>query len=294
MSDSNRRDDYPIVAATLVGFLVIFGMIGYYVGIHEGRSGRGEIYAKAHHEDAKREIERACLSRTGTDLADCIQAAVKTSGEYQRAEYDLTAQQEMSDWARWLLIISLMATGITLLGVVYVWKTLVATQDGVAETRRIGEAQLRAYVVPEKCVLDYEDGRPIATVTFRNSGGSPADNIAVAASLTLNRGPVAIFMVVRRDELLPKAALGPNGETIVMVALPTKMSIEGLNDGLLHVIVGGSVEYTDIFRRKWRRSFIFNAVPANGGKPNLGEISPGNKYLPERFVGVENEPSEYD
>ena len=55
-------------------------------------------------------------------------------------------------------------------GVVFVWQTLSATQDMARDTRRIGEAQTRAYVNVTEAITSGDR----LTLDFKNFGNSPA------------------------------------------------------------------------------------------------------------------------
>ena len=233
-------------------------------------------------------------------------AAPKSGNVEKPDQHDIdrliSAIREFDPWddtyAQWLMaLFGVAATVISYRAVTIVRDTLVesrkatqAAQDAIAVTREIGEAQLRAYLVPEECVLEYADTWwPTATITFRNSGQSPADNIAVAAGLSLNKKHVSAYITSRRSELIPKATLGFDGVATHEVALDKSKTIEGLE---LYVIVGGSVAYTDSFNRRWCRNFVFYAPPGHKTQPKAGKMIPGHKYLPEHFVGYDKEPGQ--
>lgn len=92
---------------------------------------------------------------------------VASEREEQREVADLKAQMDMARWAFWMLIATGATVILTGVGVVLIWRTLLytrqaavhageavveagnatkAAQDAVEETRRIGEAQVRAYL----------------------------------------------------------------------------------------------------------------------------------------------------
>jgi hypothetical protein len=101
----------------------------------------------------------------------------------QRAEQDLNAQREMAQWAEGMLwaawAIGLLTFGATVVGVRYVYLTLVATQDMARETTRIGEAQVRAYLNIKDVLLGFNDDSksPVIKMTIVNTGQSPAREI---------------------------------------------------------------------------------------------------------------------
>ena len=71
-------------------------------------------------------------------LIECVEIQIQTSGEYQRAEKDIAAQESMSEWAYWLLMLSTVSILITGGMGVFIWQTLIATRDMATDQRLIG------------------------------------------------------------------------------------------------------------------------------------------------------------
>ena len=177
MSKRDRGNDSAIVALAVTLFLVIFSLIGFYQGIEVGQTRSAQVNAEKHHDDATDYIESTCMGLDTVALRVCIQEAVETSGEYQRAEYDLAAQQNMSEWAKWLLILTMLGTTVTVIGVVFVWKTLLATQAAVAATQESSRDANRAYVDVDAVMFFWgsQAGQsPEIKISLRNSGATPA------------------------------------------------------------------------------------------------------------------------
>ncbi|MEO3389151.1 hypothetical protein [Mesorhizobium sp. CAU 1741] len=122
-------------------------------------------------------------------------------------------EDTLAQWA--MAVFSVAATVLTAVGVVLIWRTLVytrraaeaaaatveeaknattAAKDAVAETRRIGEAQVRAYLGIEACTLERGTGDDfLLKIAVKNSGQSPARDVTISAqvSVTVRRGPDA-------------------------------------------------------------------------------------------------------
>lgn len=107
--------------------------------------------------------------------------------EEWRQEQDLEAQKEMSKWALMMFFASAVGVGVTAFGVFVVAQTLVATREAVSaanrtadEAKRIGEAQVRAYMSISNVSIIFvtDDGKsvPIVQMKIENSGNSPARN----------------------------------------------------------------------------------------------------------------------
>ncbi|MBP6380636.1 MAG: hypothetical protein KA312_09525 [Sphingorhabdus sp.] len=161
---------------------------------------RREQVPASYAEAAKTDAQRACVGREGAAAFECIYDRVEASQEQARGEQDLTAQQIAANSAFMSAIIAFFTLVITGVGAWLIRETLVATQDAVKEaekateaanaavreTTRIGEAQIRCYLVATSAVFSIlNDGRFFATCTLKNTGQSPAENIIIAAELTM-------------------------------------------------------------------------------------------------------------
>ena len=86
------------------------------------------------------------------------------------ATQDLKAQQEMSEWALGVLIVSCLGFAVTVSGVFFVWRTLL-------ETRQVGRDQSRAYLHADKLLFFWGgkgEDQPRFKVFVANSGSTPA------------------------------------------------------------------------------------------------------------------------
>ncbi|MEP5730053.1 MAG: hypothetical protein ABJL67_11870 [Sulfitobacter sp.] len=160
-------------------------ILGFGLGEQEGeRKGNANNYA--HH--AQSEINRACRDADTVAQAECISRVIQATNEHKRSESDLVAQRNMSRWAGWMLLVTAVMAIITTAGVYFVWRTLKATQKMADDTRRIGEAQVRAYLSIEdvSVEIDMMDGIVVQNIAVRigNSGQSPAREVMVSTCFT--------------------------------------------------------------------------------------------------------------
>ncbi len=128
-------------------------------------------------------IKRSCLDGQASNLPECVAEIIRSTKEDQRAQDDLEAQTKMALWAFWMLIATVVMAVITGLGVIFVWRTLLATHDMARDTREIGEAQVRAWVSLTPTSLKLERGETHfgdkgvyfnVIATAKNHGHSPA------------------------------------------------------------------------------------------------------------------------
>ena len=208
MPDRNRDGHDGIVALAFVTFALIFCLIGYFEGFDQGQGDRESVYTDQHHENAQDRIKDRCIALTGAHQAECIKEAIETSGEHQRAEQDVTAQQQMAMWARWMLGATVVMAAITMFGVIFVWQTLVATREIAKETKEIGDSQSRAWLSVEcslgqheiQTMQNREDAFSInAFAAVQNHGHSPAADIAFyAEAVFLNEFSETPIEMLRR------------------------------------------------------------------------------------------------
>ncbi|MFC3302422.1 hypothetical protein [Parvularcula lutaonensis] len=135
------------------------------------------------------------------ELATALSPQTPTHGEQvaQQAQWweerDLQAQERMARWTVWIGVATWV--GIALLS----W-TLWETRRVTVETKRIGEAQTRAYlsiIKPKIIIHDYMVWGVVADVV--NSGNSPAKNVEVKT------GPM--MFDVHGNPLCRMAGVGP-------------------------------------------------------------------------------------
>ncbi|UYV37662.1 hypothetical protein N4R57_00635 [Rhodobacteraceae bacterium D3-12] len=177
------------IGAMICGVAVLTYAIGRSVGVDVGRN---EVNARQHYEETKSGALAACVGLKATDLRECVIEAVESAQNQAESRQDLHAQQDMSRWAFWMMIISGLTLFVTGLGIVWIRDTLIETRravraadDAVTVTREVGETQTRAYVHVEGAEVRWlnalgqfegtsrQDVMSIITTT-RNTGNTPA------------------------------------------------------------------------------------------------------------------------
>jgi hypothetical protein len=146
MSGSNR-DDYSqigrigILALIIVAWAaMIWSMSAHYAA----KRVRAEAATAQYAQSAAEQIERACASRSGLPLRECIREQVEANRGDQRSEQDLSAQQEMADWAFWMMVVSAVTMVLTAIALWFVRGTLEATREAVKDTSEATEAMRQA------------------------------------------------------------------------------------------------------------------------------------------------------
>jgi hypothetical protein len=166
------RSYWRLIVAT-IGLVLAGGANAQDVAHHSGHD--------ATTQQAHQSPSRAVPPSIVTPLQDSVgriarvmesqKAEADTSEEKNRTTRDLKAQEDMAKWAFAMIIVGGFELAITAVGVVLVLLTL-------WETRRIGEAQVRAYVSIKSAEIEYWGTweNPRIKITAFNSGQSPARN----------------------------------------------------------------------------------------------------------------------
>ncbi len=171
--------------------------------VYQENHANERVGAAEHYATASEKIPNSCgaIMDEGSvfDWLVCLGENITADGDAKQAEYDLKAQQDMAEWAFGMLIVTCWLAGITLLGVLFVWRTLSATKQTLIEaekttaaavktyetTRDIGEAQVRAYVYCENAAFEITKNELKVFVVIRNAGQSPAINVSIEGGLDM-------------------------------------------------------------------------------------------------------------
>jgi hypothetical protein len=126
---------------------------------------------------AEQHYQKCIAKATVKEAVECYKNAETISDEARRSEQDLNAQREMADWAESMLWATLLVGFTTILitglGVIYVRNTLF-------ETRRIGRAQVTAYLSVPRAEFYIEDMFLHIRAIIRNDGQSPARSVKLS------------------------------------------------------------------------------------------------------------------
>lgn len=185
MFGSNWRGLYAFIALG-TGLVLVFTWLLWSLSstITEERI-RSEYDTEKSIEYAKDSVHDICAGLTGTHLTECVYVEIQAAYGHNRADQDLRAQKDMALWAKIMSLVAIIGAIITAVGVIFVWKTLTATNIAADAARKsvdvakdMGEVQTRAYLSVTSGTLKYRiDGWPIASLTIRNSGNSPAYDV---------------------------------------------------------------------------------------------------------------------
>ncbi len=236
------------------------------------------------------------------DWLVCFGEEVTAPSEVKQGQYDLKAQQDMASWALGMLITTVWLTFITLLGVLFVWRTLIATRQTVSATKEVGRDQSRAYVHADSAELTWGGHmaqHPGVEITILNTGQTPAKWFSLVSKLEfveldplkhtlINKQMIVSEINFEKLDPTTWSALGAQKSLTVpglrdddYVAIKERYAISSkgrsLDDPALEcgLQIFGYVEYETIFGEICRSEFCF------------GVRRPPNYEI--RFVGQEQD-----
>lgn len=175
--------------------LILIGLIGWDYAYLEGRETARQNYnAERSREQAAREDYQVCLAKpTIKEALTCYSSADKAAEEDYRSYSDLSAQWQSAQWtktAAWsgafVGVLTLIAAGLA------AW----FARGAILETRRIGEAQARAYLSIGPVQVN-SLGQLRVKYTIHNDGSSPARDIATSAILTFRYSAVGDRLTIQ-------------------------------------------------------------------------------------------------
>lgn len=285
ISASKKRANL-IAGALAVGLPIILATFIWHASAYHTRStDDARRHAQDYAESADASIQRACRSAEPAALVECVGKQIAATREDQRAEYDLSAQDRMAEWAFWMMAAAVFTTALTAVALWFIKGTLDATrqavheaQSAVTETSRIGEAQVRAYLSvigmnytakPKKAQMLPS---PEIELVLNNSGATPAINIAhycgcgVAthfAARTFECPDIVPFTM--RLPIMPANATGSRDSWChgilnrvseyktaeLLVTQDTKFG------NMPRLLIWGSVFYDDVFGASHRSDYAF-------------------------------------
>lgn len=215
--------------------------------------GRNEVSAREHYEAIKENALAGCVDVEPTALRECVIEAAEAAQHQSESRQDLYAQQDMSRWAFWMMVIAGLTLLVTALGIAWIRDTLIETRravrsadDAVRVTREIGEAQVRAYVSVDdvEVTVEIDDERVLWNVAAKvsNSGQSPA----ISVGLTLGGDTFEQSAIsIRRDISAKNHAVFP----ITLVTRGENLTFFDRDKTRSGLLIWATVSYADIFQK---------------------------------------------
>ena len=286
MPDGDRGFVSSTIKACLVGLILLAcGIAIWDISARNTRyDQRADYRAGQHASNAQDSIERECVG-TPAAIKECVEKHIRAQHESQRAEHDLSAQQAMADWALGVLAVSFVTLLATVAGVMYVRWTL-------HETRRIGQAQVRAYMTVGDFsgYVNDKDGEPKMGMHLvcTNTGQSPALNVRSKVGWASDPPPFneewhatsAINSAVR-SSVGAGASINTKAATNKHKGDPnhslTRSQIVDVIEGRSIFWAFGVIDYDDVFGRGHRMRFRYQMRFEDGKAAGFTPCEEGDK-----------------
>ncbi len=191
-------------------------------------------------------------SRTPQGEGEIRQTAAST--ELALAQADLTAQQEMADWAFWAMIGGIFTMFGSFAALYFIRETLRATRETLQDARDRTAVEMRAYIVviPRGIEQDVGELRYRGQVEIHNIGKTPAHNVSAKVRMKTSHFNEKSFNT-RRFATLAERTLLPDAR----MRQGTKETgwITDFCDQSEFIYVYGRIDYIDYLQE--RRSTMF-------------------------------------
>ncbi len=238
MSDGYWREP------TVIGLSVV-AIIALFLALSRGEEGYRQPAAQSAGSDANFEAHQSDPVPTAPATSEG-QTVTKQPEWWDRR--DLKAQEAMAFWTK--VIAGLTFAGVALLG----W-TLWETRKVTEETRRIGEAQTRAYLTVfegEYKAQEVDRTNFSIKIVLRNTGSSPAKNIVVTGTLYVSKvdqeGASARPFIISIEPLyINEIGARDDRKHTILFEGSTSMIIHQIAFRNSQLVFRGEVEYVDVF-----------------------------------------------
>lgn len=196
-----RGNRLLIVAACGIALLIALGLGAFFGALnapHYGNQTAHPPYRSAQTEKSNpSQVDR---DRAGLPyLAERIASGPDPKDTGEREQRDLAAQESMSIWAFWLLLVSAAGTATTIIGTGFLLWQIVLTRKAVEDTGKatnamerqnsLASAAQRAWLVIEpKIIKASADGNRLTLdwgCWFTNKGGTVAKNVKYTATFKM-------------------------------------------------------------------------------------------------------------
>lgn len=246
--DRDRRAEVLGLGIAAIAALAWSAMLWQMSANEAKRTMRAEHKAASYAQDTENRILNACRATDRAAFVRCATKEIDTSHENQRAEYDLSAQQDMAEWAKWMLLAGLLTLIVTGIGVWFVRETLRATLKAVQDTSEATDAMVKQNKLTEESQRAWLIINDIKVLTVARKG----DGIHVSLSWSvINTGQTPATLASFDVCVFEEARADIDGATIIDRAIKRRDSlmVDGGSIGpgeTRHVKRGESIHISDL------------------------------------------------
>jgi len=260
---------------------------------YEAEHAQERVSAAQYEHSNVEQAVKVCLS--GQDQPSfaegvaCLAQAMEVNQEAKRSAYDLKAQQEMAEWAFAMLLATLATIAVTIIGVIYVARTLALSRHSLIISNRAYVFLRNVHWIVRPNGWDvapiYENGGNTPTVNGRNHTNLRYFPKGIPNDFGFSdSGDESDFKFVR-FYLGPKATTSGHGVTVEHEVM------DAIHAGTGELYVWGWVDYDDVFHRtpRHRTEFCFRVLLKEIRHPD-GRVEVEPRFSSHwRYNGQDNE-----
>ncbi|WP_146767893.1 hypothetical protein [Mesorhizobium atlanticum] len=201
-------------------------ILDQYAKVHEAYS-RYQEKAEQDRRDAQKVIAESCFGMALPAFTKCVSDKLETYDRKQASDQDLQAQKDMAFWALCTFLASCAGLAVTVIGIYYVRKSLLASHEAVDTARQQLVADQRPWllVVPSfvrPIRFDPKGAIIEVALDIRNIGKTPAQHVYVKAKVINTLGST-VAVHITSGELL---GMRNEHELIGATQLPSEERVE--------------------------------------------------------------------
>lgn len=191
---------------------------------------------------------------------------------------DLVAQEQMAEWAFWVVVVAALTFIVTSIGTFLIWRQVRLTRQAVEDTgeateamreaneiaRETQERQLRAYVQVASATLNKltVGKKPSGCVVIRNSGQTPAHDVTFELGICAARtgAEESSLKNLKFEGTISRGGLGPGLELNSEIEGGSEWTADfdaDFSGGGIKILLVGAVYYTDVFGNERETAFRF-------------------------------------
>lgn len=186
------------------------------------------------------------------------QSALLITSEVEIASRDLTQQITMAHMSYYQLIISTVGTILSAIGLLVLFYSLKQTREALKDNKKFGIAQTCAYLHVESVESSEIQGW---ILNCKNTGSSPALDVMVTSYIKTAKSPLLPHFTFPDHNDHNSGAIAA-GEVRALVIRSELMELFEDKAIGTHLIVSGSIKYTDVFGTRYKSEFA--AYKSNG------------------------------
>ncbi|KAA5800929.1 hypothetical protein F1654_12745 [Alkalicaulis satelles] len=160
----------------VAGVVVLF-VIASLVPIYQLRLG-SNFQAIFESDDIKRKLALCAEVESQIEEVSCQIEVLRSDGQLQQSAFLARIQRDSAAFTKGLMLAGFVGLLLSGVGIYLIFQTFRETRNLAADTRRIGEAQVRPYLhISDLSVKVTRDGRLVFALKCKNTGLSPAYDV---------------------------------------------------------------------------------------------------------------------